>query len=56
MLKRNTSDVYSNTYRKTKIDQDDDLPLEKTLNMYSVIILIKSAFTKYQIIIIIKHF
>ena len=32
MLKSNISDVYSNKYMKIKINSDDDLPLEKTLN------------------------
>ena len=34
MLKSNISDVYSHTYAKIKIISDDDLPLEKTLNVH----------------------
>ena len=31
---------------KIKINSDDDLPLEKALNMHNVVILIKSFFKK----------
>ena len=31
---------------KTKINSDDDLTLEKTLNMHNVAILVKSGFNK----------
>ena len=33
-------------YVKIKINTDDDLPLEKILSMYKVVILIKSVFNK----------
>ena len=33
MLKSNISDNYSHKYSKIKIDSDDDLPLEKALNV-----------------------
>ena len=33
MLKNNISDVYSHKYTKTKVNSDDDLPLEKPINM-----------------------
>ena len=46
MLKINVSDVCSHKYMKIKFDLDDDLTLEKTLNMHNVVILIKSAFNK----------
>ena len=38
MLKSNILDVYSRKYIKLKIDSDDELSLEKTLNMHSVVI------------------
>ena len=41
MLKRNISDVYFHKLRKSKTK-----PLEKTLNMQSVVILINSGFNK----------
>ena len=40
--------VFSYNYAKTKIDSDDDLPLEKTLTLHNVVILIKSVFNKDQ--------
>ena len=46
MLKRNISDVYSHKYTKIKMNSDDDLPLEKPLNMHNVVILIKFVFNK----------
>ena len=46
MLKSNTSDVYFQNYLKIKINSDDDLLLEKTLNMHNAVILIKSLFNK----------
>ena len=33
MLKSNMSDIYSHKYMKIKINSDDDLPLEKSLNI-----------------------
>ena len=45
-LKRDISCVVSYNYAKIKIDSDDNLPLEKTLNMYNILILIKSVFNK----------
>ena len=46
MLKSNISDVFSNKYKKIKINSDDDLPLEKALNMYNIVIFIKSVFNE----------
>ena len=46
MLKSNMSDVYSHKYMEIKINSDDDLPLEKSLNMENVVIFIRSAFNK----------
>ena len=46
MLKSNISDVYSHKYTKIKINSDNDLPLEKTINMQNVAIVIKSIFNK----------
>ena len=43
MLKSNILDVYS--HMKIKINSDDELPLEKTLNIHNVII-IKSIYYK----------
>ena len=34
--------------RRLKIDSDDDLPLEETMNLYSVIIIIQSVFNKNE--------
>ena len=48
MLKSNISDIYSHRYMKMKINSDDDLPLEKTLNVHNVLILIKSDFNKHS--------
>ena len=50
-LKSNISSICSHN-RKIKIDSDDDLSLEKKLNMQNVVILIKSVFLKKIIIII----
>ena len=41
MLKSNILDVCPHEYTKVKIDSDDDLPLEKILNMHT-----KSAFNE----------
>ena len=48
MLKSNTLDIYHHKYTKIKINSDNDLPLEKTLNMNNVVILVKSIFSKNQ--------
>ena len=40
------SDIYSHKYMKIKINSDDDLSLEKSLNMENVVIFIRSAFNK----------
>ena len=37
MFKSNVSDVDSHKYSKIVINSDDDLPLEKTINMGNVI-------------------
>ena len=39
---------FSHNYAKIKIDLDDPLPLENTLTLHNVIILIKSVFNKDQ--------
>ena len=54
MLKINISDVYSHKYTKVKINFDDYLPLEKTLN--NILILVRSVFNKNIIIISIICF
>ena len=46
MLKSNLSDVFLSKYTKIKISSDDDLPLDKTLNMYYVVKLIRSFLIK----------
>ena len=46
MLKSNILDFYSHKYTKIKIDLNDNLPLEKTLNVHNVVIRIKSVFNK----------
>ena len=61
MLKHNTSFVHSHNI-KIKVDLDIDLPLEKTINMYIAVMLIKSVFNKYHnhyyhfIVILEKNF
>ena len=40
--------IFFNNYAKIKIDSYDSLPLEKTLTLHNVIILIKSVFNKNQ--------
>ena len=37
---------FSHDYAKIKIDLDDDLPLERTLTMYNVVMLVKSVFNR----------
>ena len=46
MLKSNISDVYCRKYIKIKINSDDVLPLEKTLNTHNLAILVKYGFSK----------
>ena len=46
MLKSNLSDVFLSKYTKIKISSDDDLSLDKTLNMYYVLKLIRSFLIK----------
>ena len=50
MFKSNISDVYSLKYMKIEINSDDNLPLEKTLDMH-VVMLIKITFNKNHIAI-----
>ena len=45
MLKSNISDL-SHRFIKIKIKSDKDLPLEKTLKMQTVVMLIKSVFNE----------
>ena len=54
MLKSNISVVYS--YKNTGIKINDDLPLEKTLNMHNPVILVKSVFNNLKIIILWKRY
>ena len=47
LLKKNVSDVYPHKYLKIKIDSDDGVLLEKTWNIYNVVIIpVKSVFNK----------
>ena len=55
MLRSNISDIFSHKYTKTIINSDDDLPLEKALNMLNVTILIKPILNKNIIITTMKH-
>ena len=50
MLKSNISVVYS--HKNTDIKINDDLPLEKTLNMHNLVMLVKSVFNNLKIIIL----
>ena len=43
--KSNISDVCYDKSMKIKINSDDDLPIEKILNIHSVVMLIKSVFS-----------
>ena len=45
-LKSNILDAYSRKYKKTKFNSNDDLPLQKTLNMQNAVILIKFILNK----------
>ena len=47
-LKIGITYVFSNNFAEMKIQSNDDLPLEETLNLHNVIILIKSVFNKDQ--------
>ena len=47
-LKIGIAYVFSYNYAKVKINSDDDLPLEETLNLHNAIILTKSVFNKDQ--------
>ena len=38
--------IYSHKFMKIKINPDHGLPLEKTLNMHNVVMLVKSIFNK----------
>ena len=51
MLKSNISYVYSNNYMKIKINSDEDLPLEKSLNMHNLVMLLSQFLMKIIIII-----
>ena len=42
----NIPDIYSHKYMKIKTDLDDDLTLEKTLNVDNLVIIVKSVFNK----------
>ena len=46
MLKSNISYAYAHKYMKIQINSDDDLSLEKTLNIHNVVILFKSVFNE----------
>ena len=48
MLKNIYSRVYFQKFVKTKINSDNNLPLEKTLNIQNVVILVNSVFSKNQ--------
>ena len=47
-LKIGITYVFFNNFAEMKIQSNDDLPLEETLNLHNVIILIKSVFNKDQ--------
>ena len=51
MLKSNISYVYSNNYMKIKINSDEDLPLEKSLNKHNLVMLLSQFLMKIIIII-----
>ena len=42
----NSSDDYDKKYMKIKLNSDNDLLLKKTLKLYNMIIVIRSAFHK----------
>ena len=45
-LKSSLTYIFSHYFAKIKVDSYDSLPIEKRLNLHSVIILIKSVFNK----------
>ena len=40
----NNSDNYHEKYMKIKFNSDDDLPLKKTLELYNMVIIVRSIF------------
>ena len=58
-IKSDITYVFPHNYGKIKIDSDDDLTLEKILNLHNVVILIKSVFNKnhyfYYNIFLVKY-
>ena len=40
------SDDYNGKYMKTKFNSDDELPLNKTIEIHSMIIVVRAAFHK----------
>ena len=46
--KSGSAGVFSHCYAKIKVDSHDFLPIEKTMTLNDVIILIKSTFNKDQ--------
>ena len=40
----NNSDNYLEKYMKIKFNSDDDLPLKKTLELYNMVIIVRSIF------------
>ena len=47
-LKVGITDVFSDCYARMKVDSYDSLPIEKTLTLNNLKILINSVFCKYQ--------
>ena len=47
-LKSSITYIFSHYYAKLKVDSYDSLPIEKTLTLHNVIILIKSVLNKDQ--------
>lgn len=56
MLKSNISDVYSQKFMKIEISSDDALPLQKTTNIYNVVILRKFVFNENQSLLLSNFF
>ena len=59
-FKSSISDIYSHKCLKIKVHSDYDLPLEKTLNMHDVVILVESVFNKsdnlYNCLVFLEKF
>ena len=57
--KNNNSDDYDKKYNKIKFNSDDDIPLEKTLEMHEIVKVVTSVFNdarKYYPLVFLGEF